>query len=599
MDLITGLPQHNGKDAILTIVDHGCSRAAVFLPCETTITEPGIAQLYLNHVYRWFGLPSKVISDRDSRFTSHFERALCQKLNIQQNLSSAFHPQTDGISERKNQWVEQYLRLVTSASPESWTNWLSLASAVHNNRENATTRLSPNQILLGYKTTLVPDQSSPSTNETAQRRIQSLLEHWARAIDAINQTARQNGGLPSQFKIGQRVWLEATHLQLRHQKTKLAPKRYGPFNVIEEISPVTYQIELPMTWNIHNVFHSSLLSPYHENEVHGPNFTRPPPDLINEEEEYEVERVVNHRYHGRSRQLQYLIKWKRYPESDNTWESNDQVHAPDLLKDYHRLNPLQRIKDQAIRVIKACPIAPNDSSSSNPTNPSDTSSSSIRTNYRSPTVGNTLVSVDTCPAPFTIKRCPETIPQTCRSPLSTISLPLIPRLPSAHAPSATSLTNFPTKTRKQCESSPKDCSAQSKDVKSNISLRKIKCRAMSNISRKTSSTSQQTGTLALKGMKRTETRCQDSSSQWEKDYTAWPNGLSELKQERSQDMPTYRDPTTPLHQENVISLENGLEIAWNIFFQFSPISFSFYSFLLLKFQDTVLKKWNKGEKKAK
>jgi hypothetical protein len=63
MDLITGLPRHNGKDAILTIVDHGCSQAAIFLPCDTTITGPGIAQLYLNHVYKWFGLPKKVISD--------------------------------------------------------------------------------------------------------------------------------------------------------------------------------------------------------------------------------------------------------------------------------------------------------------------------------------------------------------------------------------------------------------------------------------------------------------------------------------------------------------------------------------------------------
>jgi Integrase zinc binding domain len=63
MDLITGLSTHNGKDAILTIVDHGCSRAAIFLPCATTITGPEIAQLYLDHVYRWFGLPTKVISD--------------------------------------------------------------------------------------------------------------------------------------------------------------------------------------------------------------------------------------------------------------------------------------------------------------------------------------------------------------------------------------------------------------------------------------------------------------------------------------------------------------------------------------------------------
>ena len=92
MDLITGLPRHNGKDAILTIVDHGCSRVAVFLPCATTITGLGIAQLYLDNIYRWYGLPKKVISDHDPQFTSHFSKALTQKLNVDQNLSTAFHP---------------------------------------------------------------------------------------------------------------------------------------------------------------------------------------------------------------------------------------------------------------------------------------------------------------------------------------------------------------------------------------------------------------------------------------------------------------------------------------------------------------------------
>jgi hypothetical protein len=144
MDLITGLPKHKGKDAILTIVDHGCSWAAVFLPCITTITRLGIAQLYMDHVYKWFGLPTKVISNRDPRFMSHFGKSLAQQLKINQNLSSAFHPQTDGISERKNQWVEQYLRLVTSTSPKDWTHWLAIATAVHNNQKNETTGLSPN-----------------------------------------------------------------------------------------------------------------------------------------------------------------------------------------------------------------------------------------------------------------------------------------------------------------------------------------------------------------------------------------------------------------------------------------------------------------------
>jgi hypothetical protein len=82
MDLITGLPMCKGKDAILTIIDHGCSRATIFLPCNTTVTGAGIAQLYMDNVYRWFGLPTKVISDWDPQFTSHFGCTLSQGLGI-------------------------------------------------------------------------------------------------------------------------------------------------------------------------------------------------------------------------------------------------------------------------------------------------------------------------------------------------------------------------------------------------------------------------------------------------------------------------------------------------------------------------------------
>jgi hypothetical protein len=246
MDLITGLPKHKGKDAILTIVDHGCSRAAVFLPCTTTIMGPGIAQLYMDHVYKWFGLPTKVISDRDPRFTSHFSKSLMQRLKVDQNLSSAFHPQTDGISERKNQWIEQYLWLVTSASPKDWTHWLAIATAVHNNRRNETTGLSPNQILLGYELTLQPEGDIPLNNEAAEMRIQNMKEKRAQAIDAINQMARPKQEMTSQYKLGEQVWLEATHLKIRHQKTNLKPKRYGPFKIIKEISPVAYQLRLPV-----------------------------------------------------------------------------------------------------------------------------------------------------------------------------------------------------------------------------------------------------------------------------------------------------------------------------------------------------------------
>src|SRR5713226_2510059 len=262
-------------------------------------------------------------------------------LGIQQNLSTAFHPQTDGLSERKNQWVEQYLRLVTSSQPEDWSTWLPIATAVHNNRKNTTTGLSPNQILLGYETTLILSSFSETNNQTALERTEQMARSRVQAIEAINKVGRDGAIPPSQFKIHDRVWLDAKNLRLPYQTTKLAPKRHGPFRITKEVSPVAYQLSLPAAWTIHNVFHASLLLPYHENAVHGPNFSRPPPDLIQGAEEYEVEHLVNHRRHGRSRALQYFVKWKGYPESDNTWESARDIHAPDLLKKYHQRYPLE------------------------------------------------------------------------------------------------------------------------------------------------------------------------------------------------------------------------------------------------------------------
>ena len=176
MDLITGLPAQKGLDAILTIIHYRCSRAALFLPCSTHISGAGIAQLYLNHIYPWYGLPRKIISNRDPRFTLHFGKALTKCLGIQQNLSTAAHPQTDGLLEQKNQWVEQYLRLVTGGQPEDWSDWLTIATAVHNNWKNSTTSLLPNQILLGMEPMLHPSEHHATNNEAAERRVRRMEE---------------------------------------------------------------------------------------------------------------------------------------------------------------------------------------------------------------------------------------------------------------------------------------------------------------------------------------------------------------------------------------------------------------------------------------
>jgi hypothetical protein len=294
LDLITGLPKSQGFDAILTIVDHGCSRGAIFLPCNATITGPQIAQLYYKHVYPWFGLPNKVISDRDPRFTSHFGRALAKELGITWNMSTARHPQTDGLTERKNQWVGQYLRVVAANNKEEWSNMLPIATLVHNNSANSTTRLAPNQLLIGREPPAMPTQGEGTDNPLAEQRVRQLRERRIMATQALNKAAQSEPLDPPCSTKGQKVWLDAKGLALPYSSIKLAPRRHGPFEIEEVRSLVVYQLKLPPQWTIHPVFHASLLTPYVETNEHGTNYTRPPPDMIEGEEQYEVKAIRAH-----------------------------------------------------------------------------------------------------------------------------------------------------------------------------------------------------------------------------------------------------------------------------------------------------------------
>ena len=361
MDLITQLPSSAGYDAILTIVDHGCSRAAVFLPCKTRVSGEGIAALYLKNVYPWFGIPTKVITDRDPRFTSHFAKALCAQLGIRQNISTAYHPQTDGLSERKNQWVEQFLRLLTMNDQGQWARWLPIATAVHNRATNASTGTSPIETILGYKPPLDYRASPATLNPTADLRKETAFQKQEQAKAALNRLARDTP--INQYGVGDKVWLEAKNLALPYQTHKLAPRRHGPFTITKRISPVAYRLQLPAAWTIHDVFHASLLTPYQETDQHGDNFTRPPPDLVQGEEEFEVESIRGHRSYGRAGELQYLVKWKGYPEADNSWEPAEQVFAPELIRQYHLTHPLEDKRSRssrrvAIRLLSQWPPSP-------------------------------------------------------------------------------------------------------------------------------------------------------------------------------------------------------------------------------------------------
>jgi hypothetical protein len=141
------------------------------------------------------------------------------------------------------------------------------------------------------------------------------------------------------YKEGDQVWLEGKNLQINQPTAKLAPRRHGPFKIIQVMSAVNYRLELPTQWNIHPVFHIDLLTPYRETIMHGPNFTRPTPELINGEEEYSVEKILDSRHFGRRRRLQYLVKWEGYPDADNMWVDKDDVFADDKVREFKNSNP--------------------------------------------------------------------------------------------------------------------------------------------------------------------------------------------------------------------------------------------------------------------
>ena len=139
MDFIVKLPESEGFNAILTITDHDCTKMLIAIPCRETITAEGVAELFLRQIFPRFGLPSKIISDRDPRFVSKFMKELCRLMGITQNVSTAYHPRTDGQSERSNQWLEQYLRFWVDHQQTNWHHYLPLAEFAHNSWKNEST----------------------------------------------------------------------------------------------------------------------------------------------------------------------------------------------------------------------------------------------------------------------------------------------------------------------------------------------------------------------------------------------------------------------------------------------------------------------------
>ena len=188
MDFIIDLPPVEGKDSILIIVDQGMTKGIILIPCSKTITAEGTAQLLLENLYKRFGLPDKLLSDRGPQFASTAFRELLRLLGIKLSLSMAYHPQTDRTTERTNQEIKAYLAIYCASHPEEWLTALHMLEFTHNNRRHADRLKTPFELMFGDSPQAIPYSFSNTRFPAVEDKMKRLQKDREEAL-AVHELA--------------------------------------------------------------------------------------------------------------------------------------------------------------------------------------------------------------------------------------------------------------------------------------------------------------------------------------------------------------------------------------------------------------------------
>lgn len=350
MDFIEPLPESNGFDSVLVVIDRH-SKWATFIPTHTTIDSSELATILIDRVFALHGFPKSIVSDRGSKFISRFWRYLNGRLNVELRLSTAFHPQTDGQTERTNQSLEAYLRIYCAYNQDDWSTLLPQAAFAYNNSVHSAIKTTPFFMNHGFHPRWTEEITTTTAIEVpaASKVVIDLdamhsecSEYIAKANEQYEDQANRDRMEAPLFEVGDSVLLNMKNVKTKRPSRKLDIKHGGPYVIEAKVGSHAYRLRLPKGVRLHPVFHVSMLEPFHPPTIDGQAVPKPTPIEVDGELEWEVSKILDSRYFGRYRKLQYLVEWagcEGTPDAQSWEPANNTANARELYAEFHRLHP--------------------------------------------------------------------------------------------------------------------------------------------------------------------------------------------------------------------------------------------------------------------
>ncbi len=349
VDFIMDLPVSDGNTCILVIIDR-FSKFYHLIPLAGLPSALQTAELLFNQVVRYYGIPEDIVFHRGPQFISRVWKAFFSLLGVTVSLSSGYHQQSNGQTERKIQDVGRFLRTFCHGRQNSWNQFLGWAEYAQNSLHQSSTGLTPFQCVLGFQPPLFPWSGEPSDVpavyywfresegvwDATHHQLQQAVRRQRMAVD-VRRTASP------EYQPGQKVWLSTRDIKLRLPCRKLSPRFVGPFTILEQINPVTYKLQLPPHYRIHPTFHVSLLKPFSPSVSPEPGQTEehPLPLLQDEGAIYRVKDILESRRRGGK--LEYLVDWEGYGPEERSWVLREDMLDQHSLRNSTQLTPIVQL----------------------------------------------------------------------------------------------------------------------------------------------------------------------------------------------------------------------------------------------------------------